>query len=380
MTKRIAILIFDAFSLVEVSSVAEVFRLADEIELEREIAAHEQPPRAPPAGSSPGASTAAAHSAEPPPPQSSRAFPTPRPEPQVQAHPEPQGMPEAREPPEPYELVVVSDVGGSIASSGAMRVWSERLEDDGARGFDVLFIAGGPGAARAKTDETFLRHLRAVLEKTRIVKAIGEGFAILAAAHAAGEHPEAGTPGPNVPLAIGAAAGSAPLIEQPVALDDPLGPIAAALSIVKRDRGPDAAREISERSVPGAWRRLGAVLGELDEGGAREKINAAARWMRENYGRPISVAKAAQVAAMSERSFLRRFKSQMGLTPSEYLLRARLDASCLLLVATDLPVDKIARRCGVSSGDGLAKIFRKRLAISPTEYRIAERRRTSQRS
>ncbi len=378
MTKRIAILIFDAFSLVEVSSVAEVFRLADEIELEREIAAHEQPhaPESPSAGLATSAS--ATHSAEPPPP-SSRTSPTPRPEPRAPTHAEPQGMPEAQVSPEPYELIVVSDVGGSIASSGAMRVWSERLEDDGARGFDVLFIAGGPGAARAKTDETFLRHLRAVLDKTRIVKAIGEGFAILAAAHAVSEHPEAGTAAPSVPLAIGGAAGSPPLIEQPVALDDPLGPIAAALSIVKRDRGADAAREISERSVPGAWRGLGAVLGELDEGGAREKINAAARWMRENYGRPISVAKAAQVAAMSERSFLRRFKSQMGLTPSEYLLRARLDASCLLLVATDLPVDKIARRCGVSSGDGLAKIFRKRLAISPTEYRIAERRRTSQR-
>lgn len=379
MTKRIAILIFDAFSLVEVSSVAEVFRLADEIELEREVAAqeHSGAPTGPGTGSAPGAG--ATHAGQPPPP-SSRTSPAPRAEPRVQAHVEPQGMPEAHEPPEPYELVVVSDVGGSIASSGAMRVWSERLEDDGARGFDVLFIAGGPGAALAKTDEAFLRHLRAVLEKTRIVKAIGEGFAILAAAHAVSEHPEAGSPVPSVPLAIGAAAGSPPLIEQPVALDDPLGPIAAALSIVKRDRGADAAREISERSVPGAWRRLGAVLGELDEGGAREKINAAARWMRENYGRPISVAKAAQVAAMSERSFLRRFKSQMGLTPSEYLLRARLDASCLLLVATDLPVDKIARRCGVSSGDGLAKIFRKRLAISPTEYRIAERRRTSQRS
>lgn len=374
MAKRIAILIFDAFSLVEVSSVAEVFRLADEIELEREVAAREHPSA--PASTNSGASAGAAHPGAPP-PQSSRATPAPRPEPQIQA--EPQGLPEAHEPHEPYELVVVSDVGGSIASSGAMRVWSERLEDDGERGFDVLFIAGGPGAARAKTDETFLRHLRAVLDKTRIVKAIGEGFAILAAAHAVSEHPEASTSAPSVPLAIGAAARNAPLIEQPVALDDPLGPIAAALSIVKRDRGADTAREISERSVPGAWRRLGAVLGELDEGGAREKINAAARWMRENYGRPISVAKAAQVAAMSERSFLRRFKSQMGLTPSEYLLRARLDASCLLLVATDLPVDKIARRCGVSSGDGLAKIFRKRLAISPTEYRIAERRRATQR-
>jgi len=89
------------------------------------------------------------------------------------------------------------------------------------------------------------------------------------------------------------------------------------------------------------------------------------------------VADAARVAAMSERNFLRRFKAQVGLTPSEYLLRARLDASCMLLSATDLPVDKIARRCGTWSGDGLAKIFRKRLSISPTQYRLAGRRKAS---
>ncbi|PMS35395.1 transcriptional regulator GlxA family with amidase domain [Trinickia symbiotica] len=350
MAKRIAILIFDAFSLVEVSSVAEVFRLADEIELEHETALKES-----------DAPMATAHSSPPEPP--------PLPE-------SPEHF-ESTEPHEPYELIVVSDAGGSVASSGAMRVWSERLETYASGGFDVLFIAGGPGAARAKEDESFMHHLREALQHTRVVKPIGEGFGILAAANAT-QGTEAGAQ-PNVPIALGVAARTAPLVEQAVALDDPLGPIAAALSIVKRDRGANAAREISERSMPGAWRRLGAVLGELDEGGAREKINAAARWMRENYGRPISVAKAAQVAAMSERSFLRRFKSQMGLTPSEYLLRARLDASCLLLVATDLPVDKIARRCGVSSGDGLAKIFRKRLSISPTEYRIAERRRANQR-
>jgi transcriptional regulator GlxA family with amidase domain len=100
--------------------------------------------------------------------------------------------------------------------------------------------------------------------------------------------------------------------------------------------------------------------------------------MRENYIRPISIADAARVAAMSERNFLRRFKAQIGLTPSEYLLRARLDASCMLLAATDLPVDKIARRCGAGSGDGLAKIFRKRLSISPTEYRLAGRRKAAE--
>lgn len=385
MAKRIAILIFDAFSLVEVSSIAEVFRLANEIDIERGTAVSEpsHPPSAPSGQGPPLQPTLAPQPSPPParsglPPSHESHWPD-RPPPSHHPHlsRESNAAPQFEPTHEPYGLVVVSDGGGSVASSGAMRVWSAPLEDYVSHGFDVLFIAGGPGAARAKTDQTFLRHVRTLLQKTRIVKPIGEGFAILAATNALAEHPEAGA-GPSVPLATVAAARTSPLLEQPVSLDDPLGPIAAALSIVKRDRGADAAREISERSIPGAWRRLGAVLGELDEGGAREKIAAAARWMRENYGQPISVAKAAQVAAMSERSFLRRFKSQMGLTPSEYLLRARLDASCLLLVATDLPVDKIARRCGVSSGDGLAKIFRKRLAISPTEYRIAERRRASQ--
>lgn len=317
MVKRIAMLIFDGFSLVEVSSIAEVFRLANDMEIERESES------------------------------------------------------------EPYSLVVYSSTGGSIASSGSMRVWSENLDSPLLTGFDALFIAGGPGAQHAKDDEHLVRRLRTMLQKTRSVKAIGEGAAILAAANLIPEKSALDFPSNASFAARDSHAPSRALTstEQLPELDDPLGPIAAALSVIKRDHGSAAAREISERSMPGAWRRLGAVLGDLDEGGAREKINAAARWIRENYGRQISIAEAAQVAAMSERSFLRRFKSQIGLTPSEYLLRARLDASCLLLVATDLPVDKIARRCGVGSGDGLAKIFRKRLSISPTEYRVAGRRR-----
>lgn len=384
MAKRIAILVFDGFSLVEASTIAEVFRLADEIEGERMRVAP-----APPAHTDAG--TDASHPPGPP-----------------HAQPPP---PPPRELPEPYTLIVVSGTGGSIASSATMRVWSDNLDAYATAGLHALFIPGGSGAARLSTDESFVRRLRALMQRTRLVKAIGEGGAIAAAAAAsngetsasaatpaAHETPSApATPGapsahsaPAAPAtsampalvaaltASGAAPGQKP-VEHAVALDDPLGPLAAALSIVKRDRGAQAAREIAERSSPGAWRRLGAVLGELDEGGTREKIDTAARWMRENYGQPISVAKAAEVAAMSERSFLRRFKSQIGITPSEFLLRARLDASCLLLVATDLPVDKIARRCGVGSGDGLAKMFRKRLSISPTEYRAAERRRARQR-
>jgi transcriptional regulator GlxA family with amidase domain len=46
---------------------------------------------------------------------------------------------------------------------------------------------------------------------------------------------------------------------------------------------------------------------------------------------------------------------------------------CRLLVETDLPVDKVARRCGIGSGGRLSKIFRKYLATTATEYRSIKR-------
>lgn len=104
-----------------------------------------------------------------------------------------------------------------------------------------------------------------------------------------------------------------------------------------------------------------------------EKIQASARWFEANCDRPIAIDEAAQVAPMSERNFLRRFKIEMGVTPSEYLLYVRLDMCCRLLAETGLPVDKIARRCGLGGGGWLAKLFRKHLATTPTEYRASKR-------
>jgi transcriptional regulator GlxA family with amidase domain len=316
--KRIGILIFEDFSLVEVSSISEVFFLANQI-------------RRPAAGASASAETPN------------------------------------------YSLLFLSSEGGSVASSCSMRIWTESLDNRWMNDCDALFIAGGQGAQRARHDSALRKRLGRVAPKIPFVKAIGEGAQILAAANLTLQNRSLDFAGE--PAAASAITNSLFIAEQTLTLDDPKGPIAAALSIIKRDYGAAVAREVSERSIPGAWQKLSTVLDDTDSGGVRQKIDAAARWIRENYVRQISIADAARVAAMSERNFLRRFKAQVGLTPSEYLLRARLDASCMLLAATDLPVDKIARRCGAGSGDGLAKIFRKRLSISPTEYRMAGKRK-----
>jgi len=322
--KRIGILIFEDFSLVEVSSISEVFSLANQVRLPADAAGRAAAPN--------------------------------------------------------YSLLFLSSEGGSVASSCSMRIWTESLETRWMNECDALFIAGGVGARHARNDAALRKRLGRVAPKIPYIKAIGEGAHILAAASLSVQNRSLDFTAESAEHARSPALTSTltnPLFiaEQTLTLDDPKGPIAAALSIVKRDHGATVAREVSERSIPGAWQKLATVLDDTDSGGVRQKIETAARWIRENYVRPISITDAARVAAMSERNFLRRFKAQIGLTQSEYLLRARLDASCMLLAATDLPVDKIARRCGAGSGDGLAKIFRKRLSISPTEYRLAGRRK-----
>jgi transcriptional regulator GlxA family with amidase domain len=90
----------------------------------------------------------------------------------------------------------------------------------------------------------------------------------------------------------------------------------------------------------------------------------------------ISVGDAARTSSMSERNFLRLFKRELGVTPSKYLLGARLDLTCRMLVNSDLPVDKIARRTGLSNGERLSKLFRKELSMSPTEFRARSRRKS----
>jgi transcriptional regulator GlxA family with amidase domain len=108
---------------------------------------------------------------------------------------------------------------------------------------------------------------------------------------------------------------------------------------------------------------------------ASKLIQEAAHWLRAHCTERVAIAEIAGRVAMSERNFLRRFKREIGLRPSEFILRARLEQACELLFSTDLPLDKIARRAGFGRGDRMARLFRQHLALSPLAYREARRRR-----
>jgi transcriptional regulator GlxA family with amidase domain len=265
-----------------------------------------------------------------------------------------------------YDVRFLSVEGGNVACSSSVRVWTDGLDARHYGGFDALFVAGGKGADNAAGDERIVEWLRRVHSKTTVVRSIAEGRKVLDAAgigHASESQ-----------ISIGHSMMNAVREEQASEAGDRYESMKGALLMIKRDLGVDVARGVAERLMPGSASKLVPLLGDSGTASAGDKIRAAARWLQDNCERPISVVDAAQVAAMSERNFLRRFKIEMGITPSDYLLQARLAVTCTLLTDSELPVDKIARRSGMGNGDRLAKIFRKRLLISPTEYRMQSRR------
>jgi AraC-like DNA-binding protein len=140
------------------------------------------------------------------------------------------------------------------------------------------------------------------------------------------------------------------------------------LALIGRDLGHETARKIAR-----ALNRHTMEYGRDEVGdlvlNKRQKVCDSARWMRNNYSAPISVAHAAEYATMSERSYRRHFKSEFAITPLEYLLRTRFEAVCSMLKDTGLPIDKIARRSGMGDGNRLGRIFKARIGMTPTQYR-----------
>jgi transcriptional regulator GlxA family with amidase domain len=259
-----------------------------------------------------------------------------------------------------YDVSLLSAAGGRIASSSSVFVWTDDVQSHrGTNETHLLFIAGGAGVQQACRDERLSNWLRRRHPFSEIVHPIAEGQLLLQAA---------GLPSRYCSLLYGdkAAHGLYParsLTEAP-------GAVSTALRIVEEDLGADLAQQVAESIAPQPKTPFSSsvTLGVTPQ--ISEKILASARWLEANVDRPISIDDAAQVAAMSERNFLRRFKSEIGMTPSDYLLRARLNMSCRMLVESRLPVDKIARRCGIGSGGQLSKLFRKYLATTPTDYRM----------
>jgi len=143
------------------------------------------------------------------------------------------------------------------------------------------------------------------------------------------------------------------------------------LHLVRRDYGPLIANQVARRLVmaphrnggqaqfierpvmPRTNHRLADVIGELSE----------------RLHEPLTIAAMAERAAMSPRTFTRRFQDATGRSPLEWLNDSRVERARELLETTDLSVEEIASQCGFGASATLRHHFRTKLSLSPMAYR-----------
>ncbi|MGW7517439.1 GlxA family transcriptional regulator [Streptomyces sp. NPDC054796] len=149
------------------------------------------------------------------------------------------------------------------------------------------------------------------------------------------------------------------------------------LHIVRRDYGTATAGEVGRRMVVAPHREGGqaqyvpprqAALPRSAKGAA-EGLAPVLDWAVERLHEPLTMGQLASRAGTSTRTFGRWFAREVGTTPLKWLNQQRVARARELLETTDLPVDSVAQRCGLGTGDGLRQHFRRTLNTTPATYR-----------
>ena len=83
----------------------------------------------------------------------------------------------------------------------------------------------------------------------------------------------------------------------------------------------------------------------------------------------ITEAELSRVCEMSVSNFRRLFKIETGLSPKEFIIKARMDYAEYLLKSTNMKIIQIAETVGYNAICGFNKIFSQTFGISPTAYR-----------
>jgi transcriptional regulator GlxA family with amidase domain len=132
-----------------------------------------------------------------------------------------------------------------------------------------------------------------------------------------------------------------------------------ALALVEADLGEAVARRTAQELVvyhrrPGGQSQFSALL-ELERGSGR--FAGLLDYARENLRAPLHVGDLAQRAAMSPRHFARVFREELGVTPAHAVERLRAEAAHAALASDASSVEEVARTCGFGAEERMRRAF-----------------------
>jgi transcriptional regulator GlxA family with amidase domain len=144
------------------------------------------------------------------------------------------------------------------------------------------------------------------------------------------------------------------------------------LHVVRQDYGTEIATQLARQLVVPPQREGGQaqyIDAPMPVLGHSSLFAGTVDWLQEHLDEPITVEDLATRAAMSPRTFARRFLASTGTTPYQWLIQQRIQLAQRLLETSDLPVDSVAEKSGFCTAANLRKHFSRAVHTSPQAYR-----------
>ena len=92
-------------------------------------------------------------------------------------------------------------------------------------------------------------------------------------------------------------------------------------------------------------------------------------FLNEHSESHTSLADLAALCGVSIYHFARSFSAQLGRAPFEYQRAVRLEKARELLRESDLAIEAVGIAVGIDSASNFARLFRRTVGLSPSEYR-----------
>lgn len=282
--------------------------------------------------------------------------------------------------PVPYQMKVIAAHAHTVESSAGLGLLTFPLPAVSERS-DTLIVAGGRGVQVAASDPELVRWLHERACATRRVASVCSGAFLLAATGL--------LDGRRVVThwdSCEALARRYPALRvdpDPIFINDHgywtsagvTAGIDLALALVEEDLGHALALAVARHLVvflkrPGGQSQFSATLSmqhaSAADSGRFAELHA---WIIENLTSELGVSALAARVGMSERSFVRHYRTQTGTTPAKAIEQLRIEAARRLLADSSQPIKRVAARCGFGSEETLRRSFLRGLGVTPMAYR-----------
>jgi transcriptional regulator GlxA family with amidase domain len=291
-----------------------------------------------------------------------------------------------------YRTVVATPGGVAVRSSSGLPLAGDHdlfaLADPTSREaeVDTLLVAGGRGTRAVLDDDRFLGAIRALSARARRTTSVCTGALVLAAAGLLDGY-RATTHWDSCALLADLAPDVTVEPDRIYVRDRDrwtsagvTAGIDLALALVEEDHGPELAHDVATWLVvfarrPGGQAQFSAQL--RAQVARTPAIAEVQRWLPDHLAEDLSVARLAERAAMSPRTFARAFRAETGTTPAAHVEELRVEAARRLLETTDATVAAIAGRVGLRHAETLHRAFARRVGTTPDRYRQHFSRRSA---